>query len=134
FLAGGVGRGGDRGFRGAAHGDRILVLRKALCHGPHSQRTGRHFRFQKDRGGACAPPLCFGSPGAQELSRSTNSPVRVSTLTRSPMWMWFGTLISRPVSSLAGLVTFCTVSPFTPGSVYSTVRVTLGGSSRDTTL
>ena len=45
------------------------------------------------------------------------SPVLVSTRIISPSLMKIGTLISAPVSSVAGFVTFVAVSPFTPGSV-----------------
>ncbi len=41
----------------------------------------------------------------------------VLTLILSPMFTKIGTLTTTPVSKVAGLVTFETVSPFTPGSV-----------------
>ena len=42
-----------------------------------------------------------------------------------------GTCTTAPVSSVAGLVTFETVSPFTPGSVSRTARSTAAGSCSD---
>jgi hypothetical protein len=52
---------------------------------------------------------------------------RGSTLMRSPWLTKSGTWTTAPVSSFAGLVTFETVSPFTPGSVSMTVSSTEAG-------
>ncbi len=58
-------------------------------------------------------------------ARPANSRVSVFTLTASPILMKNGTLISRPVSSFAALVTPpLDVSPRTAGSVYSTFSST----------
>ncbi len=46
---------------------------------------------------------------------------------RSPTFTKSGTWTTAPVSSVAGLVTFETVSPFTPGSVSVTASSTDGG-------
>lgn len=60
-------------------------------------------------------PFCY-------FLRSRYSPVAVSTLTISPCLMNAGTLITRPVSSVASLSTLEVVSPFTTSSVYVTSR------------
>jgi Xaa-Pro aminopeptidase len=52
---------------------------------------------------------------------------RGSTLMRSPMFTKSGTWTTAPVSSVAGFVTFETVSPFTPGSVSVTASSTEAG-------
>ena len=52
----------------------------------------------------------------QLLTRSTYSPVRVSTLMMLPILMKPGTMNSAPVSTLAGLVTLVAVSPLAPGA------------------
>ena len=59
----------------------------------------------------------FGRHAVYFLTRSEYSPVRVSTLTRSPMLMNNGTRTSAPVSMVAGLSVLVAVSPLTPGSV-----------------
>ena len=59
----------------------------------------------------------FGRHGAYFLTRSEYSPVRVSTLMRSPMLMKSGTRTSAPVSMVAGFRVLVAVSPLTPGSV-----------------
>lgn len=61
---------------------------------------------------------------AYSLTRSTYSPVRVSTLINSSMLMNAGHWISAPVSTLQGLVTLVAVFPFAPGSQYSTRKTT----------
>src|SRR3954465_13437798 len=53
---------------------------------------------------------------------------RGSTLTLSPTLTNIGTWTTAPVSSVAGFVTFETVSPLTPGSVSVTVSSTDAGS------
>ncbi len=53
---------------------------------------------------------------------------RVSTLIRSPAFTKSGTGTTAPVSSVAGYVTFETVSPRTPGSVSATSSSTDAGS------
>ena len=58
------------------------------------------------------------------LTRSMYSPVRVSTLMRSPISTKAGTVISAPVSTVHGLVTLVAVFPRAPGSQYSTLRTT----------
>ena len=53
--------------------------------------------------------LSFSGPldrGSIQTTRSTNSPVRVSIFTRFPDSMYEGTLISRPVSRIAGFAVF----------------------------
>ena len=55
------------------------------------------------------------------------SPLRVSTLTRSPGLTNSGTWMTRPVSSVAGLRAPDTRSPCTPGSVSAMVSSTDGG-------
>lgn len=52
------------------------------------------------------------------------SHVRVSILILSPVLMNRGTLISAPVSTVAGFVAFVAVSPLIPGSVSVTSRST----------
>ena len=58
--------------------------------------------------------------GSQLLTRSTYSPVRVSTLITLPTLMKPGTINSASVSSLAGLVTLVAVSPLAPGAQSTT--------------
>src|SRR3954449_9876234 len=53
---------------------------------------------------------------------------RGSTLIRSPTLTNSGTATTAPVSRVAGLVTFETVSPLTPGSVSETASSTDEGS------
>ena len=53
---------------------------------------------------------------------------------RSPSLMKMGTLISAPVSRVAGLVTLVAVSPRTPGSVSVTSSSTKLGISTENTL
>src|SRR5690606_2175351 len=61
---------------------------------------------------------CAGAPvGHQALTRLTYSPVRVSTLTISPVCTNSGTRTVAPVDSRAGLPPVPAVSPLTPGSV-----------------
>src|SRR5205823_6965722 len=54
---------------------------------------------------------------------------RGSTLIRSPTLTKSGTCTTAPVSSVAGFVTFETVSPLTPGSVSVTASTTDAGRS-----
>src|SRR5688500_16235067 len=88
-------------------------------------------------GGAAVlqPGIGQGAAGVPERlepvaqARETYSPLRVSTRTVSPASMNSGTWIAAPVSSVAGLVPPPeTVSPFTPGSVWVTWRLTALGS------
>ena len=58
------------------------------------------------------------------FTRSTYSPVRVSTRMTSPSLINAGATNSAPVSTFTGLVTFVAVSPLAPGSQYSTVNST----------
>ena len=61
------------------------------------------------------------------------SQVLVSILILSPISIKSGTLISAPVSSIAGFVAFVAVFPANPGSVSVTSRSTkLGGSIANT--
>ena len=61
------------------------------------------------------------------------SHVRVSILILSPVLMNRGTLISAPVSTVAGFVAFVAVSPLIPGYVSVTSRSTkYGGSTPNT--
>src|SRR5437867_3367112 len=62
-------------------------------------------------------------------TRPRYSPVRVSTFTTSPSLRNSGTCTTAPVSSVAGLVPPCAVSPRTPGSVRATASSTKFGSS-----
>src|SRR5215472_11528056 len=61
-------------------------------------------------------------------------PSAVSTLIFSPSLMKGGTCTTNPVSVLAGLVTLEAVALFRPGSVSTTVRITVCGSSMPTAL
>ena len=70
---------------------------------------------------------------SQPFARSRYSPTRVSTRMRSPGLMNSGTLISAPVSRVAGLVALVAVLPAKPGSVSVTSSSTnVGGSTRNT--
>jgi hypothetical protein len=60
------------------------------------------------------------------------SPVRVSTLIRSPGPTNRGTCTTRPVSSVAGLRAPETRSPYTPGSVSAMESSTAAGRSTPT--
>src|SRR5438105_3778633 len=86
--------------------------------------TGRH---------RCASLRCAGQwhTGSADyaFARSMYSPVRVSTLIRSPISTKAGQVISAPVSSLAGLVRFVAVLPRTAGSQYSTLSTMWFGGS-----
>jgi len=90
-----------------------LMFRAAL---PSEFRTSVIKKSPKENFDASAPSYSF--------TRSTYSPVRVSTLILSPFSTKFGTLISAPVSTFAGFVTFVAVLPRIPGSVYSTSKTT----------
>src|SRR5581483_4198283 len=65
-------------------------------------------------------------------TRVRYSPVRVSTLTRSPVLTNRGTEMTWPVSTVAGLRAPETRSPCTPGSVSVTVSSTAAGRSTPT--
>ena len=62
--------------------------------------------------------------GIHSLAREMYSPLRVSTLSRSPSSTNNGTLTTAPVSRVAGLLPPWAVSPLTPGSVSVTVNTT----------
>src|SRR4029453_16606934 len=62
-------------------------------------------------------------------ARVRYSPVRVSTLMRSPEFTNSGTCTTRPVSSVAGLRAPDTRSPWMPGSVSVTVSSTAAAMS-----
>src|SRR5690606_6841733 len=66
------------------------------------------------------PPGCVH----YSLTRETYSPVRVSTRITSPSGTNSGTRTTAPVSSLAGLPPPPLVSPRTPGSVSTILRLT----------
>src|SRR5918999_2980766 len=78
-------------------------------------------------------PLPGISPRAHHQTRVRYSPVRVSTLMRSPVSTNSGTWTTAPVSSVAGFLAPDTRSPCTPGSVWATVSSTAAGSSTPTT-
>src|SRR5271165_4453141 len=89
---------------------------------------GRSGRERREATADPSTPVAAVSPGlsGQQTVRvkrainhalPANSPVSVYTFTRSPSWMYSGALISRPVSSLASLVTLPLVSPCAPASV-----------------
>ena len=63
------------------------------------------------------------------LFRSIYSPVLVSIRILSPVLINSGTLISAPVSSVAGFVALVAVSPLKPGSVSVTSSSTKNGGS-----
>ena len=65
----------------------------------------------------------------RQPTRSTYSPVRVSTRMRSPSFTKSGTCTMAPVSIVAGLVTFDAVSPLMPGSQRVILASMKGGSS-----
>src|SRR6516162_4390449 len=69
--------------------------------------------------------------GGYYLARLRYSPVRVSTATISPMLTNGGTVILRPVSSVAGLNWAAAVAPLTDGSVSLTWSSTVAGRSRE---
>src|SRR6266542_4061330 len=74
------------------------------------------------RGGRNVPRTSDGRGHAMKR------PPRGSTLMRSPTFTKRGTCTTAPVSRVAGFVTFETVSPFTPGSVWVTPSSTDPGS------
>src|SRR5213078_4443000 len=71
---------------------------------------------------AARAPAGHQAPAA--ATRPRYSPVRVSTLTMSPSLRNSGTSTTAPVSSVAGFVPPCAVSPRTPGSVLATASST----------
>src|SRR5947209_17976938 len=71
-----------------------------------------------------------GAGPAPYFARLRYSPVRVSTATISPMLTNGGTVILRPVSSVAGLYCAAAVAPLTDGSVSVTFSSTVAGRSR----
>src|SRR3954451_392797 len=73
----------------------------------------------------------FGT-AARSYTRSRYVPVRVSTRIVSPWFTNSGTLTTRPVSVLAGLVPPLAVSPRKPGSVSTISSSTLIGGSTST--
>src|SRR5690606_39351687 len=83
-----------------------------------------HLRLEED---VQRPPARL--PPSRHQARPRYSPVRVSTFTFSPVVMNSGTLISAPVSRVAGLVPPVERSPCRPGSVCATVSSTEAGSS-----
>ena len=84
------------------------------------------------KGAAAAAPFSY-LVVSQPFARSRYSPTRVSTRMRSPGLMNSGTLISAPVSRVAGLVALVAVLPAKPGSVSVTSSSTnVGGSTRNT--
>jgi hypothetical protein len=64
------------------------------------------------------------------LALSRYSPERVSIFRMSPSLMKRGTWITRPVERVAGLVAPVAVSPFQPGSLFMTSRLTVVGKSK----
>src|SRR5581483_10106379 len=77
-------------------------------------------------------PPCANHGGPVQ-TRVRYSPVRVSTLMRSPVSTNSGTWTTAPVSSVAGFLAPDTRSPWTPGSVWETSSSTAAGSSTPTT-
>src|SRR5437879_6460500 len=65
-------------------------------------------------------------------TRDWYSPVSVFTRTLSPSLTNGGTLITRPVSSVAGFTCALAVAPLMPGTVSLTSRSTVAGSSMPT--
>src|SRR4051794_11145980 len=65
-------------------------------------------------------------------TRDWYSPVSVLTRTLSPSLTNGGTWMTRPVSSVAGLIWLLAVAPLIPGAVVLTIRSTVGGSSMPT--
>src|SRR5690625_3149770 len=95
-----------------ALGEEIADGRQQRCSLPQSRQLGRR------------PPACVH----YSLTRETYSPVRVSTRMTSPSGTNSGTRTTAPVSTFAGLPPPPLVSPRTPGSVSTTLRLTkLGG-------
>lgn len=82
------------------------------------------------------PPLFYGKRFSRfrDHALSRYSPVLVSIRRRSPSLIKIGTLITAPVSRVAGFVTLVAVSPRTPGSVSVTFSSTKVGGSTEKTL
>src|ERR1700740_1209024 len=81
-------------------------------------------------------PASRGSRSAQDdnYARDKYAPSDVSTLIFSPSLMNGGTCTTSPVSVFAALVTLEAVALLSPGSVSTTVRITVCGSSIPTGL
>src|SRR5205807_3401541 len=75
--------------------------------------------------------ISMGMRPGSHFSRVRYSPVRVSTLTRSPSSTNRGTWTVMPVSSVAGFMAPETRSPFTPGSVFVTASTAAAGRSSE---
>ena len=106
-----------RGTIGTIGTDRSRLGRYRRCPvGGWGLGTGPETRRPRERSGAgLRRGRCSGAS-------------RGSTLIRSPMSTKSGTWTTAPVSSVAGFVTFETVSPRTPGSVSATASSTDAGS------
>src|SRR5674476_1235415 len=86
----------------------------------------------KQKGQPCGWPFLEAIHGDQ--ARFLNSLVRVSISILSPISTKAATANSKPVLILAGFITLPEVSPRTEGSVYTTSRTMVLGSSTEIAL
>src|SRR3954462_7123190 len=104
----------------------LLESARRACHDSHAKSKGPELAFRAACNLRLVPYCCYA------LERY--APSAVSTRILSPSLMNGGTCTTRPVSVLAGLVTLDAVALLMPGSVSSTVRSTVCGSSTPTAL
>src|SRR2546427_134352 len=135
-LLGGGGRHGllCRRRRGPLNADPDLAPRHLDLGQPELLERRAQLADQGDHGlSARVGAVALASHQAlAAATRPRYSPVRVSTFTMSPSLRKSGTKTTAPVSSVAGFVPPCAVSPRTPGSVLAIASSTKFGSSTAT--
>src|SRR2546428_3615639 len=135
-LLGGGGRQGllRRRGRGPLNADPDLAPRHLDLGQPELLERRAQLADQGDHGlSARVGAVALASHQAlAAATRPRYSPVRVSTFTMSPSLRKSGTKTTAPVSSVAGFVPPCAVSPRTPGSVLAIASSTKFGSSTAT--